>query len=72
MSESENNEKVNIAVIFEQLRGLTKKVDEISTKLDSQYVTKQEFWAVKTIVYSGAGLILTAVVVAVIDMVIRH
>jgi hypothetical protein len=42
MSESENNEKVNIAVIFEQLRGLTKKVDEISTKLDSQYVTKQE------------------------------
>lgn len=71
MNESEND-KINIAVIFEQLKNLTKKVDDLSAKLDSNYVTKQEFWAVKTIVYAGAGLILTAVVAAIINSVIKQ
>lgn len=36
-----------------------------------KYVTKAEFWPVKTIVYGGAALVLTGVFGALIALVIK-
>lgn len=41
------------------------------TKLDERYVSQQEFWPIKTIVYTGAGLILIAVLTAVVALVVK-
>ena len=32
-------------------------VDEIKIKLDANYVTKAEFWPVRTVVYSAVGAV---------------
>lgn len=40
-------------------------------ELESKIVTQAEFWPVRTIVYAGAGLILTAVFGGLIALVVR-
>lgn len=69
---SESEEKVTIAVMNTKLEALTAKVDIIGTKLDNHYVTKEEFWAVKTLVYGFAGLVLMAAVGALINLVVKQ
>jgi tetrahydromethanopterin S-methyltransferase subunit B len=53
-------------LLLEKIANIKATIDEIKIKLDSNYVTKDEFWPVRTIVYSaagGAGLILLAYLV---------
>lgn len=38
----------------------------------ADYVTKDEFWPVKTIVYGGASIILVAVVGAIVALVVKQ
>ena len=44
----------------------------IEDKIDSNLVTHHEFWPVRTIVYTGAGIVLCAVLTGVIALVIRN
>ncbi len=50
---------------------IKKDIDEIKRKLDSNYVTKDQFEPVKKIVYGLVSLILIAVVGAIVALVIK-
>lgn len=59
--------------IYERQRAENERLDAIDIKLaalDSKYVSQVEFWPVKVIVYGGAGLVLTAVIGALVAMVV--
>jgi uncharacterized membrane protein len=55
-----------------KLEFIIKELDEIKLKLEKNYVTAEEFKPVKTIVYGLVTLILTAVMVALIALVIHN
>lgn len=61
---SEGNGKVTIRDVYEQIENLREEIRE-------QYVTKVEFWPVKSIVYGGAGIVLVSVVGALITLVLQ-
>jgi len=48
-----------------------KNIEEGFEKMDERYVTHTEFWPVRAIVYSGAALILIAVLTAVVALVVK-
>lgn len=50
---------------------IIKEIDEIKMKLEKHYVSQDEFKPVKTIVYGMVAIILTAVVVALITLIIN-
>lgn len=63
--------ETQIAVIATTVKNIEKDVDEIKTKLDENYITKSEFEPVKRVVYGLVALILSAVVIAVVALVIQ-
>lgn len=46
-------------------------VARLEEKMENSYVTKTEFWPVRTIVYGGAGLILVGVFGYLINLAIK-
>jgi hypothetical protein len=64
--------RTEIAVLKNDIKYLTDKVDEISSKLDYKYVTQDEFDPIKKIVYGLVALILTAVIGAVVSLVLNR
>ena len=62
--------KVLFARIDERTKNLEKELKSISTKLDRDYVTKEEFDPVKTAVYGLIGIILITVVGYLLKLVI--
>ena len=60
-----------IPLICQDIRQIHSELSEINKKLDSNFVTNDRFWPVRTIVYGGAGIILTAVVGAIVAMVVK-
>jgi len=70
------NLETEIAVLKNDIKYLTEKVDEISVKLDYKYVTQDEFKAkidpITKIVYGIVALILTAVVGGLVSMLINR
>lgn len=48
------------------------KIDALAVRLESKYVTKEEFSPVKTLVYGGTGLALVALVGAILHQVIKN
>ena len=57
--------------IDERTLAMQSAIEELESKLENKYVTQAEFWPVRTIVYSGAGLILIAVFGGLIALVVR-
>jgi len=70
MATRKNNGKVELAVMANDVRRIKTDVIEIKQRLDSKYVTKEEFDPVKKLVYGIVALILTAVMGALLGMVI--
>lgn len=68
----EQRQEVTNATIALQLKYIQRDIGEIRDSLNEKYVTKTEFWPVKTIVYSGAGLVLMSVFTALVYMVIKN
>lgn len=64
-------EDTQIAVMANDLGYVRKAVDSLNDKIDNNYVTKEEFKTVKQIVYGFVGLILIAVVGAIMTLVLR-
>lgn len=64
-------DKTDIAVMRNQLENLIKIVDKIDVRLESDYITRQEFDPIKKVVYGVVSLILVAVVGALVALVIR-
>lgn len=67
---SAQNDAVDIARIGEKVIYIQKTVTEMNDKLDAHYVTKDQFEPVRNLVYGMVGIILTAVVVAIIKLII--
>jgi thiosulfate reductase cytochrome b subunit len=71
MSSSEDtSEKTQLAVMANDLGYIKGAVLEIKTRLEKEYVTKEEFNPVKKIAYGVVGVILIAVVGAIVKLVI--
>lgn len=51
----------NVLNIHLMLKGLTEGQKELSDKLDKNFVSKDQFWPVKSIVYGATGTILLTV-----------
>jgi len=63
---------VNIAVMKNDISHMKEGIEHLTALLKSTYITKSEFEPIKNIVYGTAGLILTAVVIALISMVVKN
>lgn len=72
MTTRQSNERIStqIAVIEERTRNIDNKITSISSKIENDYVVKQEFEPVKKLVYGLVSLILVAVVGALIGLVV--
>lgn len=68
---NENNNQVKLAVLANDMSYVKDKLDSIDNKVSSHYVSKEEFEPIKKIVYGLVGLILVAVVGAVLSLVVR-
>jgi len=65
-----NRLETQVAVMQETMSDIRSDVIEIKVKLDSKYVTKEEFDPIKKLVYGVTGLILTTVIGALLALVI--
>ena len=61
----------DIGFIREEMVEIKSNIKEIKDNIKVGYVTKDEFAPIKNVVYGLVGLILTAVVVALISLVVR-
>ena len=62
------------ALMQQDIKNIINKQDDILKKLDNfdmKFVSKTEFWPVKTIVYSLVGTILLAVVGAIVALILK-
>jgi thiosulfate reductase cytochrome b subunit len=64
------SEETKLAVMAERINYIKDKVDKIEEKLEKDYVTRQEFDPVKRLVYGFVVLALTAVMIALIKLVV--
>lgn len=68
--------KLAIAGLQKDIQYMRDRIDEMNEKMDSKFVTQEEFKAkldpISKLVYGLVGLILTAVVGAVISIVINR
>lgn len=67
----EQSDRTDLAVIKEQVSTIRGDVKDIKTKLELDYVTKDQFEPIKRLVYGLVGLILTAVVVAILSLILK-
>lgn len=67
-----NNDRddIKLAVLQNDMNYIKEKINDIDSKVSSGYVTKEEFEPIKKIVYGVVSLILTAVVGAIVALVI--
>jgi len=62
------------ALMQQHIENINEKQDKILEKLDNfdmKFVSKTEFWPVKTIVYSLVGTILLSVVGAIVALILK-
>jgi tetrahydromethanopterin S-methyltransferase subunit B len=67
-----NQLSVDLAVIAEKVSNIEQKVTSIEAKLEKDYVTVDEHDPIKRIVYGTVGVILLAVIGALIALVIKQ
>lgn len=70
MPQQDDNDRVQLAVIQNDLTYIKEKMNAIDTKVSNNYVTKEEFEPIKKIVYGVVSLILVAVVGALVALVV--
>lgn len=64
--------EIRTALIAKDVSYMKEKLDEVDGKLNSHYVTKEEFEPIKKVVYGLVSVILVAVVGAVVSLVITN
>ena len=64
------SDETKLAVIQTDLTYIKEKLNAVDTKVSSGYVTKEQFEPVRNIVYGLVGLILVAVVGALVALVV--
>lgn len=66
-----NSSDTKIALIQQDISYMKDKLDNVDLKISTHYVSRDEFEPIKKIVYGMVGLILTAVVGALISLVLK-
>lgn len=69
---TKNNDAVDLAVMAERIKNIQSMVADINSRLNSNYVTREEFQPVRNVTFGLVGLILTGVVVAILTMIIKR
>jgi len=64
-------EEVKIAVMCNDMEYVKKTLEKIDRRLELDYITKTEFEPIKKIVYGLVMLVLTAVVGAIVSLVLK-
>lgn len=60
-----------ISLMENDLKYIKQDISEVKIKLDEHYITKAEFEPVRNIVYGMVGVILLAVIGALVTLVVR-
>lgn len=69
--EQQASDPITLALLRKDISYIQKDISEINTKLDNKYVTVETFEPIKRIVYGLVGLILIAVVGAILALIIK-
>lgn len=70
MTPNAEDASVRLAELAKDIEYIRAGVDELKAQMLARYVTKEEFEPVKKIVYALAGVILMAVVAALVGSVV--
>jgi uncharacterized protein (UPF0147 family) len=60
-----------IPLICANINAIHKNIEKINDNLENKFVNKDQFWPVKTLVYSTTGIILVGVIGAILALVIH-
>lgn len=63
--------ETKIALIQQDISYMKDKLDNVDKKISIHYVSREEFEPIKKIVYGMVGLVLVAVVGALISLVVK-
>ena len=69
--ERTNTNIQNIDVIATKIEYIARDINDIKSKLEKNYVTRDEFAPIKQIVYGMVSVILLAVVGAIVALVLK-
>lgn len=67
---STEEDSIKLAVMANDMAYLKKGIDKLDAKLSDNYITKEEFYPIKRVVYGLVGLIVTTVAIAILSGVI--
>lgn len=67
-----DDDKTRIAVIANDIQYIKGSIGDINHKLEANYVPRDEFTPVRAIVYGLVALILTAVIGAILTLILRR
>lgn len=70
MAANNTRDDIKLAVLQTDVNYIKEKLNDIDTKVSSGYVTKEEFDPIKKIVYGMVSIVLTAVIGAVVALVV--
>lgn len=65
------SEEASIAVLVNDVTHIKKTVDSIENCVIKNYVTRLEFDPIKQLVYGTVAIILSAVIIALVTMVVK-
>jgi hypothetical protein len=71
MPSKKTDVNTTIAVVLTKLENIEQDISSINKKLENNYVTKDRFEPIKSVVYGLVSLILVAVTGAIISLVIK-
>lgn len=66
-----HKEDTQIAVMANDISYIKKSIDDMNSRLDRHYVTKDEFDPIKKLVYGMVALVLSGIVTAVMTLVVK-
>lgn len=70
MANDNNRDDIKLAILQTDMAYIKEKLNDIDQKVSSGYVSKEEFEPIKKIVYGVVSLILTAVIGAIVALVV--
>lgn len=72
MSTRKYSPSTELKLMRKDLDTVAKDIAEIKFSLDGKYVTQDQFWPIKTLVYGATGIMLFAIVAAIVGLVITR
>lgn len=65
------NMKLDISKLQQDVEYIKETLKEILVKLDTKYITREEFGPIKALVFGFAGIVLTAVIGSLVYLVVK-